>query len=125
MQLLEKIRSRTAHIGVIGLGYVGLPLAVEKAKAGYKVLGFDIQQSKVDMVNRGENYIGDIVAQELKELVVSGHLSATSDYDRIAECDVVTICVPTPLDKFKQAGSLLHNQLGKRNFKGVSTKTCS
>ena len=78
MQLLEKIRSRTAHIGVIGLGYVGLPLAVEKAKAGYKVLGFDIQQSKVDMVNRGENYIGDIVAQELKELVVSGHLSATS-----------------------------------------------
>lgn len=102
MQLLEKIRSRTAHIGVIGLGYVGLPLAVEKAKAGYKVLGFDIQQSKVDMVNRGENYIGDIVPQELKELVVSGHLSATSDYDRIAECDVVTICVPTPLDKFKQ-----------------------
>lgn len=77
--LLEKIRNCTAHVGVIGLGYVGLPLAVEKAKAGYKVLGFDVQQSKVDMVNRGENYIGDIVPQELKELVSSGHLSATSD----------------------------------------------
>ena len=102
MHLLEKIKNRTAHIGVIGLGYVGLPLAVEKAKAGYKVLGFEIQQSKVDMVNRGENYIGDIVPQELKELVLSGHLSATTDYGRIMECDVVTICVPTPLDKFKQ-----------------------
>ena len=102
MQLLDKIKSKTAHVGVIGLGYVGLPLAVEKAKAGYKVLGFDVQQSKVDMVNRGENYIGDIVPQELKELVSSGRLSAASDFDRIAECDVVTICVPTPLDKFKQ-----------------------
>ena len=102
MKLLEKIQTHTAQIGVIGLGYVGLPLAVEKAKAGYKVLGFDIQSSKVEMVNRGENYIGDIIPQDLKDLVSSGHLSATSDFDRLMECDVVAICVPTPLDKFKQ-----------------------
>jgi nucleotide sugar dehydrogenase len=100
--LIDKIKSQTANIGVIGLGYVGLPLSVEKAKAGYIVLGFDVQQSKVDMVNRGENYIGDIVPQDLKDLVKSGHLSATCDFDRLSECDVVAICVPTPLDKFKQ-----------------------
>ena len=102
MQLMDKIKSQTANIGVIGLGYVGLPLSVEKAKAGYVVLGFDIQCDKVDMVNRGENYIGDIVPQELTDLVASGHLSATCDFDRLVECDVVAICVPTPLDKFKQ-----------------------
>lgn len=100
--LLDKIKSRTAMIGVIGLGYVGLPLSVEKAKAGFVVLGFDVQCEKVDMVNRGENYIGDIVPQDLKDLVASGHLSATCDFDRLAECDVIAICVPTPLDKFKQ-----------------------
>ena len=102
MQLMDKIKSQTANIGVIGLGYVGLPLSVEKAKAGYVVLGFDVQCEKVDMVNRGENYIGDIVPQDLKDLVASGHLSATCDFDRLVECDVVAICVPTPLDKFKQ-----------------------
>ncbi len=102
MDLLNKIKSQTANIGVIGLGYVGLPLAVEKAKAGFVVLGFDVQCEKVDMVNRGENYIGDIVPQDLKDLVSSGHLSATCDFDRLIECDVVAICVPTPLDKFKQ-----------------------
>ena len=102
MMLLDKIKERTAHIGVIGLGYVGLPLAVEKAKAGFKVTGFDIQSAKVDMVNRGQNYIGDIVPQDLKDLVTDGRLAASADFDRLAECDVVTICVPTPLDKFKQ-----------------------
>lgn len=102
MQLIDKIKNRSANIGVIGLGYVGLPLSVEKAKAGFVVLGFDVQCEKVDMVNRGENYIGDIVPQDLKDLVSNGHLSATCDFDRLMECDVVAICVPTPLDKFKQ-----------------------
>lgn len=102
MKLLDKIKDRTAHIGVIGLGYVGLPLTVEKAKAGFTVLGFDIQSSKVDMVNSGENYIGDIVQDEFSALVNSGHISATTDFDKLADCDVVAICVPTPLDKFKQ-----------------------
>jgi UDP-N-acetyl-D-glucosamine dehydrogenase len=102
MALLDKIKDKTAKIGVIGLGYVGLPLAVEKAKAGYKVLGFDIQKEKVEKVNKGINYIGDVVNSELEKLVDDGYLSATGDYDRIKECDCVTICVPTPLDKYKQ-----------------------
>jgi nucleotide sugar dehydrogenase len=102
LDLYEKITSRSAVVGVMGLGYVGLPLAVEKAKAGFTVLGFDVQRSKVDMVNRGENYIGDVVSQELSELVSSGRLSATDDTSRISQCQVVAICVPTPLDRFKQ-----------------------
>ncbi len=101
MTLYEKIKERKAKVGVIGLGYVGLPLAVEKAKAGYTVLGFDIQPKKVDMVNKGINYIGDVVDEELRDLVKSGKLSATTDFDRLAECDVVTICVPTPIDEHK------------------------
>jgi len=102
MALLDKIIDKTAKIGVIGLGYVGLPLAVEKAKAGYKVLGFDIQKEKVDKVNKGINYIGDVVNEELEEFVKDGFISATGDYDRIEECDCIMICVPTPLNKFKQ-----------------------
>ncbi len=100
--LLSKIESRTAVIGVVGLGYVGLPLAVEKAKAGYTVIGFDVQQKRVDMVNDGVNYIGDVVDEELKQIIKSGKLSATVDYSRISEVDAVAICVPTPLDKYQQ-----------------------
>jgi len=100
--LLEKIQNKTAVIGVVGLGYVGLPLAVEKAKAGYKVIGFDIQQKRCDMVNEGHNYIGDVVDEELADLVKKGMIYATTDYSRIAEVDCVAICVPTPLDKYKQ-----------------------
>ena len=102
MNLMDKIKTKTATVGVIGLGYVGLPLAVEKAKAGFNVIGFDIQKKKVEWVNQGKNYIGDIVDEDLKELVKKGKLRATTDYDEIKSCDVVTICVPTPLDKFKQ-----------------------
>lgn len=100
--LLKKIESRTAVIGVVGLGYVGLPLAVEKAKAGFQVIGFDILQNRVDMVNKGINYIGDVVDEELKELVSKGKIIATTDYSRIAEVDAVSICVPTPLDQYQQ-----------------------
>ncbi len=102
MTLFEKITSRKATVGVIGLGYVGLPLAVEKAKAGFNVVGFDVQKSKIDMVNAGHNYIGDIVDSDLERLVKEKKLRATVDFDEIKNCDVVTICVPTPLDKFKQ-----------------------
>lgn len=101
-KLLEKINNKTAAIGVVGLGYVGLPLAVEKAKAGYSVIGFDIQENKVAMVNEGENYIGDIIDNDLKDAVKSGRLKATSDFSFIRESDCVAICVPTPLDKYKQ-----------------------
>lgn len=100
--LIEKIQDKTAVIGVIGLGYVGLPLAVEKAKMGYQVVGFDIQQKRVDMVNDGINYIGDVVDDELKELVQRGQIKASTDYSLIRELDAVMICVPTPLDKYQQ-----------------------
>ncbi|WP_124728461.1 nucleotide sugar dehydrogenase [Staphylospora marina] len=101
-RLLEKINDKSAVIGVVGIGYVGLPLAVEKAKAGYQVIAFDILQHRVDMVNQGINYIGDVVDDELKELVQTGRLKATTDYGLIAEVDAVAICVPTPLDKYQQ-----------------------
>lgn len=101
-ELLEKIRSKTAILGVVGLGYVGLPLAVEKAKAGYKVIGFDINDKKVQMVNEGTNYIEDIMDSELREVVNKGLLKATSDYSYIRDIDCIAICVPTPLDVNKQ-----------------------
>jgi len=101
-ELIGKIQDKSAKIGVIGLGYVGLPLAVDKAIAGYEVTGFDIQQKRVDMVNQGVNYIGDVVDDELRQVVSDGRLRATTDYDEIKNLDIVTICVPTPLDKNKQ-----------------------
>ncbi|WLR52986.1 nucleotide sugar dehydrogenase [Bacillus tianshenii] len=100
--LLEKLKTKEAVIGVVGLGYVGLPLAVEKAKAGYNVIGFDIQQKRADMVNDGVNYIGDVVDEELAELSKEQLLQATTDYSKIEEVDAVAICVPTPLDIYKQ-----------------------
>ncbi len=100
--LLNRIKDRTAVVAVIGLGYVGLPLAVEKAKAGYKTIGFDVQKDKIDMVNRGENYIGDVVDSELKDIVKDGLLSATSDFSIVSGADFIAICVPTPLDDYKQ-----------------------
>jgi len=100
--LLEKINTKTAVVGVIGLGYVGLPLAVEKANAGFRTIGFDIQEEKVRMVNEGINYIGDVVDSELEDLVKIGRLSATSDYSFIKEVDFIAICVPTPLDEYQQ-----------------------
>ena len=100
--LKEKIQNKQAKLGVIGLGYIGLPLAVEKAKAGFKTIGFDILQNKVDMVNQGHNYIGDVVNEDLEALVKSGILKATSDISETASCDCVCICVPTPLDSHQQ-----------------------
>lgn len=100
--LKEKLLNKSAILGVIGLGYVGLPLAVEKAKAGYKTIGFDIQELKVNKVNVGENYIGDVVNEDLKEIVQTGYLSATTDFSQIEKADCICICVPTPLDEYKQ-----------------------
>lgn len=95
--LKQKIEKHQAQIGVIGLGYVGLPLAVEKGKVGFPVLGFDINPHRVDRVNAGDNYIGDVKDAELQELVQKGLLTATTDFSRLAGCDVIIICVPTPL----------------------------
>ncbi len=100
--LINKIENKEAVIGVVGLGYVGLPLAVEKAKAGYKVIGFDVQASRVEQVNMGINYIGDVVDQDLADMIKSGQLVATTDYARIQEVDAAAICVPTPLDVYQQ-----------------------
>ena len=100
--LLKKIKEKSIVAGVVGLGYVGLPLAVEKAKAGFKTIGFDVQEAKVKMVNEGHNYIGDVVDAELKDLVEKGILSATSDFSFIKDVDFIAICVPTPLDTHQQ-----------------------
>jgi len=100
--LIEKIKAKQAVLGVIGLGYVGLPLAVEKARAGYKTLGFDIQEEKVAMVNSGQNYIGDVVNEDLAALVSSGLLLATTDMAQVTHADCLCICVPTPLDIYQQ-----------------------
>lgn len=100
--LLKKIENREITVGVVGLGYVGLPLAVEKAKAGFKTIGFDVQEEKVNLVNEGHNYIGDVVDSDLKKLVEAGMLSATTDFSFVKDVDFIAICVPTPLDKHQQ-----------------------
>ncbi|WP_343264635.1 nucleotide sugar dehydrogenase, partial [Ligaoa zhengdingensis] len=106
MELKQELLGRIAHrqivVGVVGLGYVGLPLAVEKAKAGFRTIGFDVQRDKVELVNQGENYIGDVVDSDLRELVQQGMLHATDDFSQAAQADFIAICVPTPLDDHQQ-----------------------
>lgn len=101
-ELLKKINEKSITVGVVGLGYVGLPLAVEKAKAGFKTIGFDVQDEKVKLVNEGHNYIGDVVDNDLKELVNNGMLTATTDFSFVKDVDFIAICVPTPLDAHQQ-----------------------
>ena len=99
--LLDRLHNRTAQIGVIGMGYVGLPLAVEFACAGYHVIGLDISKEKVDKLNAGASYIPDVPSERLAPLVHDGHLRATTCIDDLREADVISICVPTPLLKTK------------------------
>jgi UDP-N-acetyl-D-glucosamine dehydrogenase len=99
--LEEKIRSRRARVGIVGLGYVGLPLAVEFAKAGFSVTGIDVSEEKTRRVNAGESYVGDISSATLAPLVESGKLRATTDFSAVLELDTINICVPTPLRKTK------------------------
>jgi UDP-N-acetyl-D-glucosamine dehydrogenase len=101
LNLLDKIRNKQARVGVIGLGYVGLPLAVEFAKAGLDVTGFDVDQTKVDLINTGTTYIPDVEPSELKACVTAGKLRATTDMSKLADMDAIDICVPTPLRKTK------------------------
>ena len=100
--ILKKIADKTIKIGVLGLGYVGLPLAVTFALKKTKVLGFEKSSEKAKLVNAGKNYIGDIEDADLTDVVADGFLEATEDFSRISECDAVLICVPTPLDRFKK-----------------------
>jgi UDP-N-acetyl-D-glucosamine dehydrogenase len=97
----DLIEDRTAVVGVVGLGYVGLPLVVELARSGYRTLGFDISEQVVQGVNRGESHIQDVDSGVLGAFVGEGLLSATTDMSRLAECDAISICVPTPLNKIK------------------------
>lgn len=101
-ELIQKIKNKTLVMGVCGLGYVGLPLAVDKAKHGFKTIGFDVQKEKVDLVNAGKNYIGDVVNADLEELVKSGMLRATTDFGFVKDVDFIAVCVPTPLDCHQQ-----------------------
>src|ERR1043166_5890439 len=99
--LSNKIATRTAKVGIVGLGYVGLPLAVEYAKAGFTVTGIDLVESKVARINAGDSYIQDVAGPEIEKLVAEGKLRATTDFSAIAELDTINICVPTPLRKTK------------------------
>lgn len=101
MVLREKIENKEARVGIIGLGYVGLPLAVEFAKAGFSVTGIDIDEHRVEKLNSGTNYIGDVDNDQLSYLVNEGKLTGTTDYSTVSELDCVSICVPTPLSKLK------------------------
>jgi UDP-N-acetyl-D-glucosamine dehydrogenase len=98
-QLLSRITNKTAKVAVVGLGYVGLPFAVEKGKVGFNVLGIDRSEYRVGLVNKGENFIKDVVDSELTELVEKGLITATTSFAEVGSCDVVVICVPTPLNK--------------------------
>ncbi len=100
--LLQKIRNNNEIVGIIGLGYVGLPLAVNFAEAGVKVIGFDKSKEKVNKINGGDNYIKDIRDAVLREVVEKITLEATTDFTRMKECDALIICVPTPLDRFRK-----------------------
>ncbi len=97
--LISKLQNKEARLGILGLGYVGLPLAVGYARAGFHVTGFDLDQNKVDQINAGQSYIIDIGGDELQNVVESGHLVATTDFSRLHDVDSVNICVPTPLGK--------------------------
>ncbi len=101
MELLKKIETKQATLGVIGLGYVGLPLAVEFARAGFQVIGYDVDQKKVDELMAGRSYIPDVPSDHLAQVVKSGKFAASTDAKRLADADIIDICVPTPLRKTK------------------------
>ena len=101
-ELIKLITNKQAHVGVIGLGYVGLPLLVEFASKGFKSTGFEVDESKAKQINEGTSYIGDVPSRRLKEVVDAKRLQATTDFNHIGECDAIIICVPTPLRKTKE-----------------------
>jgi UDP-N-acetyl-D-glucosamine dehydrogenase len=120
MQLKEKIANKTATIGIMGLGYVGLPLAIAFAKAGFKVIGYDTQSKKVNLISKGQSYINDITNKELASVVSPKHFQATSIAGELGKTDVICICVPTPLTKTREPDLSHVNQASRtlsRNMK--------
>src|SRR4030095_354109 len=101
-ELIKLIENKSARIAVIGLGYVGLPLATEFASKGFKAIGFEVDESKAARINAGDSYIGDVDSAVVKEMVNASRLSATTDFDDLKVCDAIIICVPTPLRKTKE-----------------------
>src|SRR6185503_9724484 len=101
-QIISAISARQAHIGVVGLGYGGLPLLTEFARNGFQATGFEVDENKAAIINSGDSYIGDVASAAVKELVEKKLLRATTDFDHLAECDAIIICVPTPLRKTKE-----------------------
>src|SRR3979490_1940982 len=101
-EIINLIKDQSVHVGVIGLGYVGLPPATEFASRGFKATGFEVDQNKVAQINAGRSYIGDVSTEQLKKTVDAGRLRATIDFDHLKECDAIIICVPTPLRKTKE-----------------------
>ncbi|MBD3267241.1 nucleotide sugar dehydrogenase [bacterium] len=101
-EMIQKFMDRKAVLGVVGLGYVGLPIVMETTKTGFKTVGFDIDAKKVESLKQGESYIHHIPSQAIQELQNSGKFEPTTDYSRLAEVDAIIICVPTPLDKFRE-----------------------
>ena len=122
--LAEKIRTRQARVGIIGLGYVGLPLAVEFAKAGFCVTGIDLNEEKSRRVNCGESYVGDVSQSALRPLVKSRKLRATSDFSVIRELDTINICVPTPLRKTKDPDMSLHRVRLRSRSPSICIRAC-
>ena len=101
-ELINLITNKQAHVGVIGLGYVGLPLLVEFASKGFKATGFEVDESKAEQINAGTSYIGDVPSRKVQEVVDARRLQATTDFNHLGECDAIIICVPTPLRKTKE-----------------------
>ena len=100
-ELAQRLDARDARIGVIGLGYVGLPLALGFAKAGFRVSGFELDGEKVKALSEGRSYIEDVASAEIGQVVREGRFVASGDFDGLADCDVINVCVPTPLTKTK------------------------
>src|SRR5215217_366422 len=101
-ELIDLITNKQAHVGVIGLGYVGLPLLVEFASKRFKGTGFEVDETKAKQINAGTSYIGDVPSIKLKEVVDAKRLQATTDFNHLGDCDAIIICVPTPLRKTKE-----------------------
>ena len=120
--LLQHISARTARVGIIGQGYVGLPLALVFAEAGFSVTGFDVDPAKIEALGRGESYIKHIGRERVAQAVKGGRFSATTNFDRLGECDAIIICVPTPLGLHREPDNgYIHataREIAKRLRKG-------